>query len=172
MINPADIDRWRKWLDMHPHLDIEGAERDEEAGDFLEQIIVALPDLLAGYLASDQTDALETDIVGAVTEMVESEVGRLDAKDRIKELEERLSVQHPAVQLTWRNWSRMCEHADVGKLIDGKPEGGYVDKDGEITEDTNGRLALCIPTKNGLVVAQEDDWIIRTEDGLRVCREV
>ena len=28
-----------------------------------------------------------------------------------------------AIQLRWDTWSEMCDHAKVGKLTDGKPEG-------------------------------------------------
>ena len=60
------------------------------------------------------------------------------------------SVVVEAVQLRWDTWSEMCEHAKVGKLSDGKPEGN---QDGEA-------IGLDIPTKRGLMHASENDWII------------
>ena len=56
-----------------------------------------------------------------------------------------------AVQLRWDNWSEMCEHADVGKLSDGKPEGN---QDGEA-------IGMDIPTEEGVMHASENDWVIR-----------
>ena len=66
-----------------------------------------------------------------------------------------------AVQLRWDTWTEMCDHADVGTLVDGKPEGCYVDGDGKRTEDTNGRIGINIPTLEGLMLGIENDWIIR-----------
>lgn len=57
-----------------------------------------------------------------------------------------------AVQLTWPNWNEMCDFAGVGKLSDGKPEGIF----GE-----NHAIGLSIPTLEGLMVASENDWIIK-----------
>lgn len=57
-----------------------------------------------------------------------------------------------AVQLRWDTWDEMCEHANVGKLTDGKPEGMF-GPDSEIN--------LHIPTLEGLMVAEENDWVIR-----------
>ena len=56
-----------------------------------------------------------------------------------------------AVQLRWDTWSEMCEHAKVGKIIDGQPEGQL---DGE-------KIALAIPTLEGVMIANENDWVIR-----------
>jgi hypothetical protein len=66
-----------------------------------------------------------------------------------------------AVQLRWDTWNEMCEHAGVGHLSDGKPEGCYVDADGKVTQDANGRIGLHIPTPEGLMLGVEGDWIIR-----------
>ena len=60
-----------------------------------------------------------------------------------------------AVQLRWDTWSEMCDHAGVGKLADGKPEGKM---DGE-------NISLAIPTLEGLMTADENDWIIRGVKG-------
>ena len=70
-----------------------------------------------------------------------------------------------AVQLQWGTWGEMCEHAGIGKLSDGKPEGCYVDEHGARTEDTNGRIGLNIPTPEGLMLGVEGDWIIRGVSG-------
>ena len=56
-----------------------------------------------------------------------------------------------AVQLRWDTWSEMCKHADVGKLTDGKPEGK---QDGD-------EIGLDIPTLEGVMHANENDWVIR-----------
>ncbi len=81
-----------------------------------------------------------------------------------------------AVQLRWDTWTEMCEHADVGKFEDGKPEGCYIDAEWRRTEDTNGRIGLRIPFfgdahlsahREGLLAVQ-DDWIVRDADGLSV----
>ena len=63
----------------------------------------------------------------------------------------KLPVVIEAVQLRWDTWSEMCEHAGVGKLEDGKPTG---ELDGE-------KISLLIPTNEGLMTANENDWVIR-----------
>lgn len=60
-----------------------------------------------------------------------------------------------AVQLRWDTWSEMCDFAKVGKLSDGQPEGM---QDGEA-------IGLDIPTLEGLMHANENDWIIRGVKG-------
>ena len=60
-----------------------------------------------------------------------------------------------AVQLKWDTWSEMCAHANVGKLIEGFPEGKI---DGE-------KIGMSIPTLEGLVIADENDWIIKGVKG-------
>ena len=57
-----------------------------------------------------------------------------------------------AMQLQWDTWSEMCDFVGVGKLSDGKPEG----KMGE-----NNTMGLAIPTLEGLMLAEENDWIIK-----------
>jgi hypothetical protein len=66
-----------------------------------------------------------------------------------------------AVQLRWDTWSEMCEHAGVGKLADGKPEGCYVDEAGRVTTDANAKMGLQISTLEGVMLATEGDFIIR-----------
>jgi ribosomal protein L37AE/L43A len=75
------------------------------------------------------------------------------------------SVIVDAVQLRWDTWKEMCEHAGVGKLEDGKPEGCYVDAYGNLTEDSNGRIGLKIPTLQGVTIGVEGEWIVRGSDG-------
>lgn len=68
-----------------------------------------------------------------------------------------------AVQLKWDTWSEMCEHAGVGKLAEGKPEGCYLGPDGQPRTgfETADRMGLLIPTLEGLMIAAQDDWVIR-----------
>ena len=73
-----------------------------------------------------------------------------------------------AVQLRWDTWSEMCEHADVGGLQNGKPEGGFVNIDGSFTDTPktdNAKMGLAIPTLEGLMIESENDWIIRGVKG-------
>lgn len=62
-----------------------------------------------------------------------------------------------AVQLRWDNWSEMCEHAGVGKLENGKPQG--------VEGLPNGEIGLDIPTLEGLMRANQNDWVIRGVKG-------
>ena len=61
-----------------------------------------------------------------------------------------------AVQLRWDTWSEMCDHADVGKLENGKPE-GFMGEECSI--------GLNIPTLEGLMKAEENDWVIKGVEG-------
>jgi hypothetical protein len=63
----------------------------------------------------------------------------------------KLPVVVEAVQLRWDTWDEMCGFADVGKLEDGHPE-GIMDGD---------KIGLKIPTLEGVMYANENDWIIR-----------
>lgn len=60
-----------------------------------------------------------------------------------------------AVQLRWDTWGEMCNHADVGGLSNGKPEGRL---DGE-------EIGMVIPTPEGVMRANENDWIIKGVEG-------
>ena len=61
-----------------------------------------------------------------------------------------------AVQLRWDTWSEMCDFADVGRLEDGKPQGVPGEDD---------KIRMAIPTLEGLMTADENDWIIRGVKG-------
>ena len=68
-----------------------------------------------------------------------------------------------AVQLRWGTWEEMCEFAKVGKLDDGKPQG--------IKGLPDSRIGMYIPTPEGVLVAEENDWIIKdASGGLSVCK--
>lgn len=64
-------------------------------------------------------------------------------------------VMIEAVQLRWDTWSEMCEHANVGKFSDGQPEGRSI---GE-------KIGLDIPTLEGTMHADENDWVIKGVNG-------
>ena len=70
-------------------------------------------------------------------------------------------IEVEAVQLRWDTWSEMCEHANVGRLEDGKPQGR---QDGEA-------IGLDIPSLKGLIQASEGDWVIKDAQGeLDTCK--
>lgn len=67
-----------------------------------------------------------------------------------------------AVQLTWENWFDICVHAGVGKLKDNRPEGFLGD---------NNECCMSIPTLEGVMTANQNDWIIRGVKGeLYACK--
>lgn len=68
-----------------------------------------------------------------------------------------------AVQLRWDTWEEMCIHANVGKLIDGMPEGCYVSPEGIVRDghETTDKMGLLIPTLEGVMIGIQDDWIIK-----------
>lgn len=77
-----------------------------------------------------------------------------------------------AVQLKWETWNEMCEFAGVGKLSDNKPEGCFLDAANQPipaphggSGPDGGRIGLQIPTLEGLLTAQEDDWVIKGVKG-------
>jgi len=79
-----------------------------------------------------------------------------------------------AVQLRRDTWSEMCEHAGVGKLVDGKPEGCYLGPNGQprLGHETSDKIGLLIPTLEGLMIAGELDWVIRGIKGeLYPCKD-
>jgi hypothetical protein len=77
----------------------------------------------------------------------------------------KLPVVIEAVQLRWDTWDEVCKLADVGPN-EGQPKGCYVDAtENEETNDTNGRIGLKIPTLEGVMLAVENDWVIRGVKG-------
>lgn len=74
-----------------------------------------------------------------------------------------------AVQLRWDTWDEVCSHANVGKLADGKPEGCYIDsvsgRDSDDPVSERHEIGLRIPTLEGLMIARQDDWVIRGVKG-------
>jgi hypothetical protein len=72
-----------------------------------------------------------------------------------------------AVQLRWDTWSEMCEHAKVGFLEDGKPEGCFIGLDGKPLPhgQSSSTIGMIIPTLEGLMLAREGDWVIRGVNG-------
>jgi hypothetical protein len=76
-------------------------------------------------------------------------------------------VEIEAVQLTWKNWSEVCDHAGVGPG-ENQPNGVYIDAHG-YTHDTppndDAKLGLRIPTLEGVMLGEEGDWIIKGVQG-------
>ena len=74
-----------------------------------------------------------------------------------------------AVQLRWDTWGQMCLHADVGQLAEAKPEGCYIDpatgKDSDVPVGSDHEIGLRIPTLEGLMIARQNDWVIRGVKG-------
>ena len=67
-----------------------------------------------------------------------------------------------AIQLTWPNWSDICE------FVDEKHFGGgcYLDKIGNPTIGTStGMMGLRIKTLEGEMLARQGDWIIKGVNG-------
>lgn len=83
----------------------------------------------------------------------------------------KIPVVIEAIQLRWDTWNEMCDFAGVGLLADGKPEGGWIEvaPDGSvyITDQDHGRneMGLTIPTKEGIMIARENDWVIKGVKG-------
>lgn len=72
-----------------------------------------------------------------------------------------------AMQLQWQTWGEMCDFAGVGRLTESKPEGCYIGTDGRPSRYYDGEpkpteeIGLVIPTLEGLIVARQNDWVIR-----------
>jgi len=60
-----------------------------------------------------------------------------------------------AVQLRWNNWNEMCDFAGVGKN-GGKTRG---------VNSLDGGMAMELETLEGVMLASENDWIIRGVKG-------
>lgn len=83
-------------------------------------------------------------------------------------------VEIDAIQLTWANWSDICDFAPVGQ---GNCRGVWVRKDGSWSDDpsitgpdvpsvfSDDTLGLIIPTLEGDMLAIENDWIIKGVKG-------
>lgn len=71
------------------------------------------------------------------------------------------------VQLLWQNWNEVCEFADVGRIEDGKPQGTLLNEDGfpAPENETVGALGLLVPTKEGVMIIHEGQWIGRDGNG-------
>lgn len=72
-----------------------------------------------------------------------------------------------AVQLTWENWSEICDHAGVDPNGN-QPNGVYVDAEGNTHDhppDDGAKLGLSIPTLEGTMLAVEGDWVIKGVQG-------
>jgi hypothetical protein len=72
-----------------------------------------------------------------------------------------------AVQLRLNNWLEMCEHAIVGAPHSGKPYKCCVGADGIALPDgvPSAEIGLLIPTLEGLMLARQNDWVIRGVNG-------
>jgi hypothetical protein len=84
----------------------------------------------------------------------------------------KIPVVIEAIQLRWDTWNEMCDFAGVGLLADGKPEGGWIQEDPEnhivtISDKDLGRneIGMAIPTKEGIMIARENDWVIKGVKG-------
>lgn len=72
-----------------------------------------------------------------------------------------------AIQLRWDIWNEVCEFADVGALAEGKPVGCYVGPSGAALPpgETSEEIGLLIPSLEGIMLARQNDWIIRGVKG-------
>lgn len=68
-------------------------------------------------------------------------------------------VEIEAVQLTWSNWSEICDFVPKPWFV----KGTFLDKEGRATEDaSDNRLGLIMSTlESQEFIAQENDWIIK-----------
>ena len=68
-----------------------------------------------------------------------------------------------AVQLRWDTWSEICDFITLPWGDNGVH--GVYDKDGIMTDDSSGKIALIIPTLEGNMKAIENDYIIKGVNG-------
>lgn len=72
-----------------------------------------------------------------------------------------------ALQLRPDTWKEMAGFAGAGRLADGKPEGFWEDGPArrawpvELGPSGSWRIAMEIPTPEGVMVAHENDYVIR-----------
>jgi len=64
----------------------------------------------------------------------------------------KLPVVVEALQLRWDTWCDMCDFIDVGALSSGKPCGEML---------SGLRVGLSIPTLEGVMTAEQGDYIIK-----------
>ena len=63
-----------------------------------------------------------------------------------------------AIQLTWTNWSAVCEFVPKPWFV----RGCYLDENGHETQNSNDRLGLILRTlESQEYIASEGDWVIR-----------
>lgn len=65
-----------------------------------------------------------------------------------------------AVQLRWDTWSEMCDHVEQ-EPFDAGARGVFVTEDGLPTESMTDRIGLLLPTLEGVMLAVENDYVIR-----------
>ena len=72
-----------------------------------------------------------------------------------------------ALQLNWGAWSAMCDFVDVGGLLQGLPEGCFLDNDGKPMKpgESSSHMGLLIPTNDGLLIVVQYEWVIKSESG-------
>jgi hypothetical protein len=75
-------------------------------------------------------------------------------------------VEVEAVRLTWPNWNAVCEFVGPEAFEQGavggirEPNGEY--RWGEAAQPYDGcEIALLVPTREGPMIANEGDWILR-----------
>lgn len=77
-----------------------------------------------------------------------------------------------AVQLLWSTWHEMCGHLGPAFFTELGGSGIYINKHGHPTDDITERMGLRIPTLEGVMIAQEGDWVIRGTAGeLYPCKD-
>jgi hypothetical protein len=87
----------------------------------------------------------------------------------------RESAAVEAVELTWSNWSEVCEllqrRESLGAVSEkDRPVGVFVDRlEAQVVEDCNGRIGLRVPTPDGAWLAVEGDWILLGPGGELSC---
>lgn len=77
----------------------------------------------------------------------------------------KLPVIIEAVQLTWETWDEVCDF--VGPFPEGM-RGVYLDENDNPVDEFPGvgaRLGLLIPTLEGIMLAKQEDYIIRGVEG-------
>ncbi len=108
-ISERMLNRWLRWLRDHPNVDVEAVQRDAETQEFFDDIIPYLDWMVCASLnfirgdeapgktvqwssctGTSEVAQLESELVGAVVEMVESECAALDWKAKAEEYKEKI----------------------------------------------------------------------------------